>query len=1417
MKKTNKLISILLVLAMLLSMAPLSLTAFAATPTPYDGVPVTPQKISSSNYAKLGLTDANWSQFNGYYAIRNAKELYGFADVVFNTYSSETINLKAVLLQDVVVNANGGSTYDWIPLYGRSNSRDFRGTIDGNGHYISGLYCTQVVAPSLGGDRICGLIAQLNTGTVKNLVIKDSTFAPSQSLDRYGGMGAITGYPWDCTIENCRVENVTFKAKDELGQIGGIAGYGGGNNSTIKNCVSIVTISGGGSNAPISNFAPFSNCYTSATASHTCSAISVEHKEVKATCEYPGLSNYKYCLVCGNVTSGTKTETPATGHTWKPATCQAPKTCSACGLTEGSVESHKYTTYTLSTNAMCGSNAKETAFCDYGCGRTDTREISGTALAHSYTYSASGNTITAVCANGVNCPDPEGTLTISAPADLYADGITAKEATVENNLVDTSVAVNVTYSTADGSAPKTAGTYTASVTVGGATASVEFELVKRSAAAENFVYTAPENLVYDGTAKYAAVEVSPEITGMGAITVTYYKDGEAVEPINAGTYTVKVSTADSDKYYAINDIELASFTIEKRPVTVTATDASKIYGEADPALDFTVSEETYKSSLAGEIVRTHGENVGVYEIGQGTLTNENNPNYDITFISGKFTIEPDKSGIEGLTVENVKSSDKENVEYVYNQLENAVKDLANEDKISEWNTLQSYCAAMRQRIEIVANGLAGYKEKTAEYNIDTVTSDDADTLESFDYEVGQFYFEYRNNLTEDETKEFDNILSEITALRNRISDVANEITRIETAINGYDNATVKSSDKADIELLKVNIKALADGQNITAEERAKLESLDATADALLAKIAETKSEYDRVIAAANGYDEATVTSADKDALAQLNDDIYALALTDNVTAEEKENLQAAHNKVLGLIDKITAISDEIKRIIEAVDKYVFESVKSSDKADIEQLIADIKALLDTHNITADERTLLLGADETCTKLIEKIDETVAEICRINDATNAYDEATVTSADKADIENLLADIKALTDGDNITDAEREQLNGNASALNALLERINATAEEIARIETAVNGYDEESVKSSDKADLEQLIEDIKALTDATNITEDERTKLGELDATVDSLINKIDETANEIERIENAVNGYDEETVKSSDEEAINQLKEDIQALADGDNITDAEREQLVANEEALDTLLEKINATADEIARIDTAVNGYDEETVKSTDSEALAQLKEDIQALIDSDNITEDEKSALEGMAEEVENLEAKIAETEAKLEEIAGIENSFNPETVSSDDRATIEDAIAEIEAVNSDNLTDEQKAEYEEIKAGFEALLEEIEEAVEAVEDIGYDLELLDEERVTIFWEDEIEALKAEIDELSADENMGEAEKAKLNEYKAQAEKLIEIINDPCEYFSMRLLWFVWDALHWLSSHVVFVINWIARLFI
>ncbi len=443
------------------------------------------------------------------------------------------------------------------------------------------------------------------------------------------------------------------------------------------------------------------------------------------------------------------------------------------------------------------------------------------------------------------------------------------------------------------------------------------------------------------------------------------------------------------------------------------------------------------------------------------------------------------------------------------------------------------------------------------------------------------------------------------------------------------------------------------------------------------------------------------------------------------------------------------------------------------------------------------------------------DDCISHLDRVED--NGVMKWNVKSTDRESLEYVVDQLNnAVTD---LADSDKkEEWAGIKEGCEDMLRIINSVELFIADVEEDYAEFDIETVKSSDVPALDELVSKVNEIKDryGFNLTDEEAQKLEDILDGVEKLKAKIDETAKEIERIENTVGGYNEETVKSSDEEAINKLKEDIQSLIDSGNVTEEEIAGLEEIKTDADALTDKIDETQTEIDRINDAVAGYDEESIKSTDKEAINKLKDDIQALIDSGNVTEEEIAGLEEIKTDADALTDKITETEEKLEEIKGIENNYNPETVSSEDKAAIEDKIAEIEEVNPDNLTDEQKAEYDEIKAGFEALLEEIAAAEKAVADIGAELEMFDEERVTIFWEDDIEALKAKIDELLADENMGEAEKAKLNEYKAQAEKLIEIINTPVKYLSLRFFYFIWDSLHWLSSRVIFIFNWIVAMF-
>ena len=110
---------------------------------------------------------------------------------------------------------------------------------------------------------------------------------------------------------------------------------------------------------------------------------------------------------------------------------------------------------------------------------------------------------------------------------------------------------------------------------------------------------------------------------------------------NAGEYTVNVRYVGDDNHTTFygGDIPV---NIGKASLTIAADAKTKVYGENDPALTYTVSglkgTETAKSVLSGILSREAGDAVGKYAINQGSLTA--NANYEIAYTAATFTIAP---------------------------------------------------------------------------------------------------------------------------------------------------------------------------------------------------------------------------------------------------------------------------------------------------------------------------------------------------------------------------------------------------------------------------------------------------------------------------------------------------------------------------------------------------------------------------------------------------------------------------------------------------------------------------------------------------------------------------------------------------------------------------------------------------------
>ena len=106
---------------------------------------------------------------------------------------------------------------------------------------------------------------------------------------------------------------------------------------------------------------------------------------------------------------------------------------------------------------------------------------------------------------------------------------------------------------------------------------------------------------------------------------------------DVGSYAIQQGTLTAGSNYTIT-FTPANLTITAKPITVTAEAKSKVYGDNDPALTYTVPTGALVGTdkITGAMTRAAGESVATYAIQQGTLTAGSN--YTITFVPANLTI-----------------------------------------------------------------------------------------------------------------------------------------------------------------------------------------------------------------------------------------------------------------------------------------------------------------------------------------------------------------------------------------------------------------------------------------------------------------------------------------------------------------------------------------------------------------------------------------------------------------------------------------------------------------------------------------------------------------------------------------------------------------------------------------------------------
>lgn len=116
-----------------------------------------------------------------------------------------------------------------------------------------------------------------------------------------------------------------------------------------------------------------------------------------------------------------------------------------------------------------------------------------------------------------------------------------------------------------------------------------------------------------------------KVDGTGKVTI-----------VGAGKAVVTVSVAANQNYKAA--AAKVAITVNKKAIRVTANDASKYEGKADPKFTFTAEGLVGKDKLTGIVLkRAAGEKSGTYTI-TASQKQGANPNYNITFAIGRLVI-----------------------------------------------------------------------------------------------------------------------------------------------------------------------------------------------------------------------------------------------------------------------------------------------------------------------------------------------------------------------------------------------------------------------------------------------------------------------------------------------------------------------------------------------------------------------------------------------------------------------------------------------------------------------------------------------------------------------------------------------------------------------------------------------------------
>ncbi len=613
-----------------------------------------------------------------------------------------------------------------------------------------------------------------------------------------------------------------------------------------------------------------------------------------------------------------------------------------------------------------------------------------------------------------------------------------------------------------------------------------------------------------------------------------------------------------------------------------------------------------------------------------------------------------------------------------------------------------------------------------------------------------------SNLTDEEKAALKQKVTEAQNAADQAIDNAttnSAVTEAQTngvnAINGIEvtTSTAKEAAKQAVADAATAKNQAIDASNLTDEEKAALKqkvteaqnAADQAIDNATTNSAVTEAQTNGVNAI-NGIEVTTSTAKEAakqavaDAATAKNNAIDASNLTDEEKAALKQKVTDAQNAADQAIDNATtnaAVTEAQTNGVNAINGIEVPTTSATK----EQAITDLNAAVDDAKKAIDQDSNLTDEEKQAAKDQIDTDATKAQEAinnaKTNDDVKKAGDAGTLAIDKdvanAAINNAVAGKKAEISKTPLTDEEKTALNNEVDQkAQEAKEAINnaTTPEEVTTAQdSGVNNINETSVpsesaaKQAAKEAVAKAVDEKNAAIDSSNLTSEEKAALkqevAEAQNAANTAIDNATTNAAVTEAEDNgikAINSIEVPTKSDAKEQATSDLNSAVdeakKAIDQDSNLTDEEKQvakdQIDSDakkaQEAIDTA-----KTNDDVKKaIDDGTLAIDKDVANAAIDNAVAGKK----AEISKSPLTDEEKTALNNEVDEKANS-AKDAINKATTPE--GVTEAQNSGIKSIDDvnvptesvakeaakKAVAEAAEAKNNAIDSSNLTDEEKA--------------------------------------------------------------------------------------------------------------------------